>query len=167
MNALESTIKKAAKLLAERQLARIYKVPEDFIQTPCDFFGYTAMGRAILIEAKMRERPSLSIGSDLKPHQWMAMKEALEAGCISLIAWQKGEEIALISPYIVHVHGRSDEPRKSIPWKSIDRERICAADPDAVASMFEASYKNTLKPSATQIAWQIGRRGPDPEQLHS
>lgn len=158
MNALESTIKGAAKLLADRQLARIYKVPEDFIQTPCDFFGFTIMGRAIMIEAKMRDKPSLSIGSDLKPHQWMAMKEALKAGCISVIAWQRGNEIALVSPYIVNSLTKTDVPRKSIPWKVISDDRICAANPDSLATCFADIYKNTLKPSVNQISWQIGRQ---------
>lgn len=159
MNALESTIKKAAILLADRQLARIFKVPEDFIQTPCDFFGFTIMGRAIMIEAKMRDKPSLSIGSDMKPHQWIALKEALDAGCISLIAWQRKEEIALISPYIINSNIRHEGQRKSIPWKAVGSDRICAADPVALADLFESSYKNTLKPSVTQITWQLGRRG--------
>lgn len=60
-------------------------------QTPCDFFGYTACGRAILIEAKMVDRPSLPIRDrpGLEAHQWNELDDANRAGALALICWAR------------------------------------------------------------------------------
>ena len=118
-NKLELLLRKAGRELADYQVARIFKVPEEFAQTPCDFFGFTAYGRAILIEAKMIERPSLAIGNDpgLQPHQWNELCDANRAGCLALICWARGNVCATIS---VDMAIKLSEGRKSIPWDSID-----------------------------------------------
>lgn len=97
-NKLESMIRKAARALEDRQLAMIWKVPEEMQQTPCDFFGFTSQGRAILIEAKMVNRPRLPVGKSpgLLPHQWHALRSAHRAGALSFIIWMMGDLFSII-----------------------------------------------------------------------
>ena len=120
VNKLEQALCKTAEFLAVKQVARIFKVPENWQQTPCDFFGYTSKGKAILIEAKMVDRPSLPIGKapGLKPHQWNALLEGARAGCLALICWQRGDECVTLS---VSLARELAGARKSIPWKEVDR----------------------------------------------
>lgn len=117
-NKLELLIRKTGRKLREYQVASIHKIPEEFQQTPCDFFGYTAIGRAILVEAKMLNRLSLPLGKSpgLSGHQWVSLCEANKAGCLALIVWQKGEWIATIS---IDMAWKLSEKRRSIPWKEI------------------------------------------------
>ena len=99
-NSLERLLRAAGRQLADMQVARLFKVPEDMNQTPVDFFGYTKDGRAILLEAKKVARDSLPIGNKsngLKPHQWAELDDANRANAIALIAWQNGAEVAVIS----------------------------------------------------------------------
>lgn len=118
-NRLEACLRKAGRELADYQVARLFKVPEEMQQTPCDFFGYTAIGRAILLEAKMVERESLPIGSSpgLLPHQWNELCDANRAGALALIAWCRDYTVAVIS---VDMAIALSGGRKSIPWKAID-----------------------------------------------
>jgi len=126
-NALESHIRKIARDLHDLQLARLYKIPNDIKvidgrilhaeQTPVDFIGFTAAGRVILLECKMRKATSLSLGPQgLKAHQRLAINEAHKAGGLGLLAWMNDGEIAMIDAGQVKAYG---EGRKSITWKSI------------------------------------------------
>jgi hypothetical protein len=80
-NALELLLRKAGRELADHQVCRFFKVPEEMQQTPCDFFGYTKIGRAILIEAKWVHRTNLPINCSpgLLPHQWNELEAANKA----------------------------------------------------------------------------------------
>lgn len=128
-NALEAVIRKAGRELMDYQVAHLFKVPEEMSQTPCDFFGYTSIGRAILLEAKHVNRTSLPIGTSngLSPHQWNELCDANRAGCLALISWARGKVCKTISMDMAIAYS---EGRKSIPWSSI---------PD--------SYGRHLKPS--------------------
>lgn len=118
MDSLEKLIKQAGIDLANEQVARLFKVPESMEQTPCDFFGYTKTGRAILVEAKRVKAASLKIGGKpgMQPHQWAELDDANRANAIALIAWQNGDAIAVFSmdQAIAWSAGR-----KSISWRSI------------------------------------------------
>jgi penicillin-binding protein-related factor A (putative recombinase) len=126
-NALEMHVRKVAWALHDHQLARLYKIPNDIKvnegvivhgeQTPCDFIGFTVTGRAILVECKMFQQPSLPVGAKgLKAHQLKALTECHKAGGIGLLVWQRGDELAVIDPDQVMAYSRG---RKSIPWKAI------------------------------------------------
>lgn len=118
-NKLELLLRKAGRELADHQVCRFFKVPEEMASTPCDFFGYTAHGRAILIEAKHVNRDSLPIGSSpgLLIHQWNELCDANRAGALSLIAWARGDVCKTIT---MDMAIRLSEGRKSIPWSAID-----------------------------------------------
>ncbi len=119
-NPLESLVRLAGNELADAQVARLFKVPEEMQQTPCDFFGYTASGRAILVECKMvSSRSSLPIGTapGLRPHQWCELTDANRADALALICWAHKGTVAVIS---VDMATKLSEGRKSIPWGSID-----------------------------------------------
>lgn len=122
-NKLESLIRKAGRDLADWQVARIFKVPEEMTQTPCDFFGYTTEARAILIECKMVSRTSLPIGKSpgLAPHQWIALEEANRANCLALICWMRYTECAVISMDMAQSMSLG---RKSISWQDIPERYI-------------------------------------------
>lgn len=86
--------------------------------TPCDFFGYTSSGRAILIEAKLVNRTSLPICSNpgLQPHQWAELLDANRAGALALICWARKDVCAAITmDMAVALSG----DRRSIAWKDI------------------------------------------------
>lgn len=119
---LEKLLRHTGRMLAEHQVAYLFKVPEEFRATPCDFFGYTAKGRAILIEAKEVNRPSLPIGKDpgLKPHQWNALMDAYRAECISLICWYR-QDIDQVATLPMDMAANLSRDRKSIPWKDISQ----------------------------------------------
>ena len=120
-NKLEIILRKVGRELADYQVARIFKVPEEMQQSPCDFFGYTVYGRAILIEAKMVDRESLPICSSpgLLPHQWGELSDANRAGALTLICWSRGSTVAVISmDMAIALSGG----RKSIPWSAISPE---------------------------------------------
>lgn len=122
-NGLELLLRKTGRVLADHQVARIFKVPEELTGTPCDFFGYTKIGRAILIEAKQVRRTSLPIGNKpgLTPFQWNALCEAHRADCIALICWAQGNMCATIG---MDVAIELTQDRVSIPWKKISRRFI-------------------------------------------
>ena len=118
-NKLEALLRKAGRELMDHQVARIFKVPEEMTQTPCDFFGYEVGGRAILIEAKMVERPALPVGNSpgLRAHQWNELLDAHRAGALALIAWSRGNVCKVIDMALAV---KLSEGRASIPWSSID-----------------------------------------------
>jgi hypothetical protein len=122
-NKLEILLRRAGRELADYQVARFFKVPEELAQTPCDFFGYTVIGRAILIEAKMVERPSLPIGNDpgLQPHQWNELADANRAGALSLVCWARGGICATLS---FDLAAKLAEDRRSIPWEKIEKKYL-------------------------------------------
>lgn len=117
-------------------------------KTGCDFFGHTAFGRTVLIEAKMLEKPSLGIGPGgaVKPHQWLMLWEGLSAGCIATIVWQRGEEIGLLSPYRARciMEENLQLTRKSVPWKLVHLK--CKASVDEFVDLYLDSYSFILKP---------------------
>ncbi len=126
-NALETYVRKLAVALHEYQICRLYKIPNDIKitggkiihadQGPCDFIGFTVTGRAMLVECKMFQKPSLPIGEKgLKPHQYRALVEVHRAGGIGLLVWQNDFTIAVIDPEQITKYSRG---RKSLPWKAI------------------------------------------------
>lgn len=119
-NKLELLLRKAGRELADYQVARFYKIPEEMTQTPCDFLGFTSSGRAILIEAKMVERTSLPINDKpgLLPHQWNELCDANRAGALALVCWSRGDVCATISMDMAIALSAN---RLSIPWDKIDQ----------------------------------------------
>ena len=117
-NKLELLLRKAGRELADHQICRFFKIPEEFAQTPCDFIGYTAIGRAILIEAKMVNSPSLKIASEpgLSAHQWNELHDANRAGAIALICWSRGD---VCKTFGIDMATMASKERKSIPWDAI------------------------------------------------
>lgn len=118
-NRLEILLRKAGRELMDHQVARLFKVPEEMTQTPCDFFGFTAHGRAILLEAKLVHSTSLPIGdgsNGLQVHQWNELCDANRAGCMTLIAWGQRDKVAVID---VDMAKQFSHGRKSIPWNAI------------------------------------------------
>lgn len=120
---LEILLRKAGRELADYQVARIFKVPEEWARTPCDFFGYTSSGRAILIEAKEVSRASLPIGCSpgLKVHQWEALMEANRANCLALLCWACGDTCATMTMDMVVELSKG---RRSIAWKDIPEQYL-------------------------------------------
>lgn len=116
LNKLEHLITLAGRALADRQVCRIFRIPGAMTATPCDFAGYAADGRAILIEAKMVDRSYLPLGKSpgLKPHQWNELCDAQRAGALAIIAWQRGDAVALISPTQAALLAGTS---RSIPWQ--------------------------------------------------
>jgi hypothetical protein len=125
--ALEALIRHTGKVLAEHQVACLFKVPEAFTTTPCDFFGYTKDGRAILIECKEVARLSLPIGKSpgLAPHQFNALRDAGRANCIALVCWLRKGVLATIDIDMVVALSKD---RRSIPWRKIPK-RFLHEDP--------------------------------------
>lgn len=117
-NKLETMMRQVGRELRDLQVAWIFKVPEEMQQTPCDFFGYTRTGRAILLECKMVRSTSLKVGNSpgLSPHQWMELEEAHRAGAVSLIAWAAGGSVAVF-PW--HEAANAAEGRRSIRWADV------------------------------------------------
>ena len=118
-NRLELLLRRAGRELADYQVARFYKIPEEMQSTPCDFIGFTSIGRAILIEAKMVNAPSLKIAGEpgLSAHQWCELGDANKAGALSLICWARGDICATIS---FDMAAALAQDRKSIPWEKIE-----------------------------------------------
>ena len=102
------------------QIAYLFKIPEEFKQTPCDFCGHTVNGRAIMIECKQVKRTYLPIGKDpgIAPHQWLALKQAHNCGANSLLVWRNGDETAMLTFSEIEPF---KESRKSIPWAEIPK----------------------------------------------
>lgn len=124
---LEALIRHTGRVMAEHQIAYLFKVPEEMVATPCDFFGYTKDGRAMLIECKEVARTSLPIGNSpgLAKHQWNALRDAGRANCIALICWMRKGILATID---IDMAAKLSENRRSIPWKDIP-ERFLHAKP--------------------------------------
>ncbi len=122
-NLLEHLLRKAGRELADLQIARLFKVPEEMQKTPCDFFGYTVTGRAILIEAKMVTDTSLRINGTpgLAPHQYIALREANKAGCLALLCWAQEDVCATLTFDMVLALSKD---RLSIPWKKIEKKYL-------------------------------------------
>lgn len=118
MNALERMLRAAGRELPDYQIARFWKIPEEMQQTPCDFMGFTASGRVIMIEAKQVTRSSLPIAMSpgLLPHQYGALDECNRAGGLALLCWAQRGICATLSFDQVERYSRG---RKSIPWDTI------------------------------------------------
>jgi hypothetical protein len=128
MNALETHVRKVSRALHDAQVCRLYKIPNDrkmvdgqlihAEQGPGDFWGFTATGRVILLECKMCKLPSLPLGPrGLKPHQVRALREVHAAGGLALVAWQRGDVVAVFDYGFV---GLVSHGRKSVPWRDLD-----------------------------------------------
>lgn len=117
-NKLELVLRKVGRELADHQIARFFKVPEEMAQTPCDFFGYTACGRAILIEAKMVNATSLKVAGEpgLSAHQWNELDDANRAGALALICWSRGD---VVKTFGMDMAKALSAGRRSIPWAAI------------------------------------------------
>jgi hypothetical protein len=113
---LELRLRDVFRQLYDQQVAFVFKVPEALQQTPCDFFGHTRAGRAILIEAKQVKRSCLPVGGSpgLAPHQWLALRQASACGAHSFVVWQNGD---LIVPMDFASAATASSGRKSIPWE--------------------------------------------------
>jgi penicillin-binding protein-related factor A (putative recombinase) len=146
---LEAIVRKAAKSLADRDVARIYRIHEGKAtkmiptrcacgrvecamsvvhteESPADFWGFTVNGRAILIECKECGNPSLPLApSGLKSHQRLALQEVHAADGVALLVWYRRKKIAVIDMDIV---ARISRGRKSIPWAEIPEEFIHPED---------------------------------------
>lgn len=127
VNELEKMIRQAGRELMDYQVARIFKVPEEMQQTPCDFFGYTVNGRAILIECKMVTRTSLPINdksNGLSIHQWNELVDANRAGCLALICWAQKDVCwapnGICKTITMDMAIELAKGRKSISWSDID-----------------------------------------------
>lgn len=135
---LESLILKTANYLARNQIARIWKWPVEVrlqpvkrlcptchsatssqeliyaARTGFDFFGYTAKGRVIAIEAKEEQgdrlRWNIKDGAGVKRHQLDALQEVKRAGGIAFVLWMRQEEVRLVDVYI------DRGQQKSMPW---------------------------------------------------
>lgn len=145
-NKLELMLRKAGRELADYQVARLFKVPEEMTQTPVDFFGYTAEGRAILVEAKMVNRSSLPIGvsNGLAPHQWCELLDANRANCIALICWARNGICATIT---MDMAVELTMGRKSIPWKEIDPRYLhTMSGPTAHLGLLEPWLRRATQP---------------------
>lgn len=116
MNKLEKLVKLASIALYNTQVAWLFKVPEEMGQTPCDFFGHTSKGRAILLECKNVDRAALPIGTSngLAPHQVRALTQAERGRAISLLAWMRRDQVAIVTTK--HWLALS-EGRESVPWQ--------------------------------------------------
>lgn len=121
----EHLLKAAERILRDRQIATYWKIPNDLRLTadevffgdrgPCDFFGHTARGTAILLEAKSTRDPRLQCPHPrgIKGHQWMALRDAHSCGAHALIAWLHDDAM------VVMTWEQANEllgTRRSIPW---------------------------------------------------
>jgi penicillin-binding protein-related factor A (putative recombinase) len=119
---LELRLREVFRQLYDQQVAFVFKVPEALQQTPCDFFGFTVSGRAILIEAKQVTRDRLPLGTSngLAPHQVTALQQASACGAFSIVVWQHED-------MIMPLHWREvvslSEGMKSIPLKRAQAHR--------------------------------------------
>ncbi len=107
-NTLEILLRKIGRNLADEQVCRFFKIPEEMKVTPCDFFGYSRTGRAILIEAKMYSaterlpiRKEGSKGCGIACHQLQELDDAQKAGAISLFVWQYRDAFTIFYPSTV------------------------------------------------------------------
>jgi hypothetical protein len=114
-NQLEIDVRAFGRDLYNDHLAYLFKVPEEMQQTPCDFFGWTPLGRAILIECKQVRRPRLPIGSSngLQAHQWNALELAFRCGAYSYLIWRNGDETAVLTFAELSDFAKG---MRSIPW---------------------------------------------------
>lgn len=118
-NKLEMILRHLGRELADYQVCRFYKIPEEMQQTPCDFIGFTAIGRAILIEAKMVNRTALPINDSsngLSLHQWNELCDANRAGALALICWARQ---GIVKTFGIDMAIALSKDRRSIPWDGI------------------------------------------------
>jgi penicillin-binding protein-related factor A (putative recombinase) len=134
MNALETHVRAVARALHDHQIARLYKIPNDIKiidgevqyaeRTPVDFMGFTASGRVIMVECKMRNALSLGLNSSgLKPHQMIAIREAHKAGGLGLVCWQRQGQVAVLDAGQVEIYTKG-RGRKSVSWKDIPEKYV-------------------------------------------
>jgi len=122
-NKLELVLRKAGRELADWQVARFWKFPEEMQQTPCDFMGFTVTGRVVMIEAKMVSRLSLPIHSSpgILTHQFNALDSCNRAGGLALVCWARGDFCATLTFDMVLELSRD---RRSIPWGKIEEKYL-------------------------------------------
>ena len=146
---LERTVKAAAQRLNDKQLAKLWKIPNDLRitaageavwgdQNPCDFMGHTINGRAILIECKQIQGARLTLGSrGLKPHQYLALQEAHDANCLALVIWARDDKVAVLDMDMVR---KLTENRRSVGWSQIPHKFIRAFSEEGILELLEAHH---------------------------
>lgn len=106
-------------------------------RTGSDFFGWTASGRVILVEAKENAKATLPIGSKsghgLKRHQLLELQDCHRAGGLALIVWKHGDNVAVFDLDVLKRIGSG----KSIRWTEI---------PDALKKSMDADATNFFEP---------------------
>ena len=114
-NALESRLREIGRSLADKQICRFWKIPEEMAVTPCDFCGYTKTGRAIVIEAKMVNSHRLKIGSEpgLTKNQWNELRDAERAHAVTLVVWERDGFLNILEPIDIAFRANG---MKSVPW---------------------------------------------------
>lgn len=88
----------------------------------CDFFGHTASGRAVLIEAKSLDRPKLpmkvaagaKVAPGVKRHQLVTLLAAGAHGAHALVVWRRKDYVTLLS--IGDLWHRVEDVPDSVPW---------------------------------------------------
>lgn len=115
MKKLEQRVRDVAVILANQQVCKLYKIPEEMRQTPCDFFGYMPGGRIVMIECKQVQAASLKVGAKggILPHQLVALRECHIAGGIAIVLWQRGNWANAFPIHSVVHHATG---RRSLPW---------------------------------------------------
>lgn len=141
---LERSLRRAGNDLANRQVARFWKVPEDMSQTPCDFMGFTVHGRVVMIEAKQVARSSLPIANSpgLQKHQFGALQECWRAGGIAIVAWAHRGMVAVL-PFETVMRLSIQQSRMSIAWKDIPCGMV--GDEDSYLGVLERVLVETPK----------------------
>lgn len=164
-NSLELKLRKIGRSLADKQICRFWKVPEEMRETPCDFFGYTRTGRAILIEAKMVNRPRLPIGCSpgLSKNQWNELCDAERAGAIVIVVWERYGCINCMEPKTIRSLANG---KKSVPWNKF---RFMPATTENLESFIDGiiyfKQKRADQRLSEQLATQRRRPSLDLEQL--
>jgi len=75
-----------------RQLIRVHR-------QRCDYVGFLAGGRGVVMEAKSFEHTSMPIipdtykGRGIKTHQLKALKDAQAWGCVAVLVWKCGDRL--------------------------------------------------------------------------
>ena len=116
-NQLELDMRAFTRDLYDRQVAFLYKIPEEMQSTPADFGGFTPSGRAVLIECKQVKRRRLPIGcsNGLAPHQWTALELAHNCGAVAILVWRNGEHTVAL-PFTAIKDHLAISGEKSVPW---------------------------------------------------
>lgn len=148
-NTLELKLREIGRTLADKQICRFWKIPEEMAVTPCDFFGYTRRGQAILIEAKMLMRPRLPVGKTpgLRVHQINELRDAARAGAIPIVVWERD---GFVTAFPVDYIGPT---AKSVEWHSSWNHRSTIDNIEAILVALIG-----LQSTQHQLSWRAQGR---------